>query len=56
MLLVAVNSNLESPYGIEVKFWLIGMSLILALGSLISLVSILKGKLDQYEKFMRFAS
>ena len=40
LLLVAVNANMQSPFGLEVKFWLVGMSLILAFGSLISIVGI----------------
>ena len=40
LLLVAVNSNLDSAYGLEVKAWLIGFSMILAFGSLISVFGI----------------
>ena len=40
ILLVAVNSNVHQPYGLEIKYWLIGMALILALGSLISIIGI----------------
>ena len=40
LLLVAVNSNLRSPAGLEIKYWLVGMAMILALGSLVSVVGI----------------
>ena len=38
LLLVAVNSNIHHPCGLGMKYWLIGMSFILALGSLVSIV------------------
>ena len=38
ILLVAVNCNLQYPCGAEMKYWLIIFSLILALGSLISVM------------------
>ena len=40
LLIVAVNSTVEEPYGLKIKYWLIIMSMILAVGSLISIVGI----------------
>ena len=40
ILLVAVNCNMEYPCGKDMKFWLIGFSIILALGSLVSVMGI----------------
>ena len=40
LLLVAVNTSVKAPYGLEIKYWLIGMSIILALGSLISIIGV----------------
>ena len=40
ILLVAVNCNMEYPCGAEMKYWLIVFSIILALGSLVSVMGI----------------
>ena len=40
ILLFAVNANIQSPHGLEIKAWLIGFSMILAIGSLISVIGI----------------
>ena len=38
ILLVAVNCNMEVPCGLEMKMWLIVFSMVLALGSLVSVL------------------